>query len=75
MVQGLKYFVQRAPTPKDDYQGCLQTVKDLVDGAERELGSKGTVGLGIPGTISPATGLVKNANSTWMNGQPSERGS
>ena len=67
---GAQILRTRAPTPKDDYQGCLQTVKDLVDGAERELGGKGTVGFGIPGTISPATGLVKNANSTWMNGQP-----
>jgi fructokinase len=37
---------------------------------EREIGMRGTVGVGIPGTISPATGLVKNANSIWLNGQP-----
>ena len=67
---GTQILRTRSPTPKDDYQGCLQTVKKLVVDAELELGSKGTLGLGIPGTISPATSLVKNANSTWMNGQP-----
>jgi fructokinase len=40
---------------------------------ERELGVQGTVGVGIPGTIVAATGLVKNANSTWLNGQPLQR--
>ena len=45
----------------------------LVREIERELASAGTVGVGIPGTISPATGLVKNANSTWLNGQPLAR--
>ena len=39
-------------------------------GIEAELGRDGTVGIGIPGAISPATGLVKNANSTWLNGRP-----
>ena len=49
----------RSPTPKDDYQGCLDTVRELIESAESELGCKGTVGFGIPGTISPATNLVK----------------
>jgi fructokinase len=41
-----------------------------VRGIEAELGRDGTVGIGMPGAISPATGLVKNANSTWLNGRP-----
>ena len=41
----------------------------LVRAIEAETGSRGTVGIGIPGTISPATGLIKNSNSTWLNGQ------
>ena len=42
-------------------------------GIEAELGRDGTVGIGIPGAISPATGLVKNANSTWLNGRPLDK--
>jgi fructokinase len=45
-------------------------VAGLVRDIEREVGEQGTVGVGIPGTISPATGLVKNANSTWLIGRP-----
>jgi fructokinase len=44
-----------------------------VGAAEQELGETATVGVGMPGAISPATGLVKNANSTWLNGQPFDR--
>src|SRR5262245_65999165 len=42
----------------------------MVRTIEGEVGARGTVGVGIPGTISAATGLVKNANSTWLNGRP-----
>src|SRR5262249_17284537 len=42
----------------------------LVEGLERELGARAVVGVGMPGAISPATGRVKNANSTWLNGRP-----
>ena len=59
----------RVPTPRDDYDATLQAVVDLVREIERATGQRGSVGLGIPGTISPATGLVKNANSTWLNGR------
>ncbi|MEO0329081.1 MAG: ROK family protein [Pseudomonadota bacterium] len=62
-------FRERVPTRKDDYHGCLKAVKDLVDRIETQTARTGTVGMGIPGTISPATGLVKNSNSVWMNGQ------
>jgi len=61
---------ERVPTPRDDYQACITTVRDLVLMAEMKTGMSGTVGIGIPGTLSPATGLVKNANSVWMNGKP-----
>ncbi len=59
----------RRPTPPA-YDGTLATVASLVAEVESELGARGTVGVGMPGTISPATGLVKNANSTWLLGQP-----
>ncbi len=70
---GKELFRQRTDTPKNDYRGCLAAVKALVDAAERETGKTGTVGLGIPGSLSPKTGLVKNANSTWMNGMPLDK--
>lgn len=59
----------RRPTPPD-YEGTLATIAGLVAEVETTLGARGTVGLGMPGTISPATGLVKNANSTWLLGRP-----
>jgi fructokinase len=48
----------------------VATVAALVEEAEREFGSRGTVGVGIPGAVSAATGRVKNANSTWLIGEP-----
>jgi fructokinase len=58
---------RRAPTPAD-YAGVIGLVGALVEGAEAELGGPATVGIGIPGSLSPATGLVRGANSTWLNG-------
>lgn len=63
----------RVATPQHDYRGTVQTIAALVKDLELEIGAQGTVGVGIPGTIVAATGLVKNANSTWLNGQPLQR--
>ena len=63
----------RVSTPQQDYTGTVRTIAALVQDLERQLGGQGTVGVGIPGTIVAATGLVKNANSTWLNGQPLQR--
>ena len=60
---------RRLPTPPD-YDGTLDTVVRLVSGLEAETGQSGTVGVGIPGVVTRATGLVKNANSTWLIGRP-----
>lgn len=60
---------RRLPTPRGDYDATLAAIAALVADAERELGARGTVGVGIPGTISALTGRVKNANSTWLNGR------
>lgn len=68
--QGMELHRERVPTPRDDYAGCLDAVAGLVNRAETATGQTGSLGFGIPGSISPATGLVKNANSTWMNGKP-----
>ena len=63
---------QRVPTPRD-YAGTLDALAALVADVEREAGAPGTVGIGIPGTVVPATGRVKNANSVCLNGQPFAR--
>ncbi|XYK80674.1 MAG: ROK family protein [Labrenzia sp.] len=70
---GTELFRQRSATPKDDYEGCIRVVKDLVNAAESATGQTGSLGLGIPGSLSPKTGVVKNANSTWMNGKPLDK--
>jgi fructokinase len=64
---------QRLATPRHDYEATLQAIATLVAGLERATGETGTVGVGMPGTLSPATGLVKNANSTWLNGRAFDR--
>lgn len=68
--EGEEIFRKRIATPRNDYHGCLDAVAHLVSEAENCFASTASVGIGIPGTISPASGLVKNANSTWLNGQP-----
>jgi len=66
---GREVLRRRMATPRGSYEGTLDAIRTLVLEAESEVGPS-TVGIGMPGTISPATGLVKNANSTWLNGQP-----
>lgn len=70
---GKELYRKRIPTARGDYQQTLQSFKTLVEEAEAELGMTGSVGIGMPGSISSFTGLVKNANSTWMNGQPMQK--
>jgi fructokinase len=67
---GSEQFRRRVASPRGDYDGTLAAIARLVVDAESACGAKGTVGIGMPGTISPATGVVKNANSTWLNGKP-----
>src|SRR4051812_36081059 len=64
---------KRIATPQHDYDACVAAVVRLVAEIETTLGRTGTVGIGIPGAISPATGLVKNANSVWLNGRPLDK--
>ena len=60
---------RRIPAPRDDYDQTLAAIVALVHEIERDVGRTGSVGVGIPGVMSPATGRVKNANSTWLNGR------
>ena len=72
-ARGIELQRIRVATPKGDYAGTVAAVASLVHELEKSTEQTGTVGVGIPGTIVVATGLVKNANSTWLNGQPLQR--
>lgn len=62
----------RIPTPREDYEGTVAAILDVAKSLEGRIGQTGTVGVGIPGSVVKSTGLVKNANSTWLNGRPLE---
>jgi fructokinase len=65
---------ERVATPRQGYDAVLDTIAALVRAAESRLGVAGLpLGVGIPGCISPATGLVKGANSTVLNGRALDR--
>jgi fructokinase len=64
---------RRVATPSGDYRATISAIADLVFDIEHEIGTTATVGIGMPGAISPLTGLVKNANSVWLNGRPLQR--
>ncbi|MBI1216761.1 MAG: ROK family protein [Alphaproteobacteria bacterium] len=70
---GKELYRQRVPTARGDYAGTVKVFAGLVTQAEETLKMKGTVGIGIPGTVTPETGLVKNANSTWIIGKPLQK--
>lgn len=67
---GIECYRQRIDTPRDDYAATVKAIVDLATSIEIKLNTTATIGIGIPGTISPATQLVKNSNSTWLIGQP-----
>jgi fructokinase len=69
-LDGSIIFRRRIASPRDDYDATLAAVSRLVLECERETGRTGPVGIGHPGATSPATGLIKNANSTWLNSRP-----
>jgi len=69
LVGGEERFRHRVSTPRD-YEGCLREIEKMVALIERTVGERGSVGVGIPGMVSQRTGVVKNANSTWLIGKP-----
>ncbi|OHY68792.1 fructokinase [Pluralibacter gergoviae] len=71
--RGEALYRHRLPTPRDDYRQTIEVIARLVEAAEKETGQRGSIGVGIPGAISPLSGRVKNANSTWLNGQPFDK--
>jgi fructokinase len=70
---GAQLARRRVATPRHDYAATLEAMAGLVRDLEAETGCRGSLGVGMPGALSPATGLVKNANSTWLIGQPLDR--
>jgi len=70
---GHEVIRRRRPTPRGDYDATLEAMRELVLGVEADLETRGTVGVGHPGAISPATGRIKNANSVWLNDRPLDR--
>ena len=70
---GATVLRHRVPTPAGDYAGILNAVAELVAFAEKQTGQTGTLGIATPGAISPTTGLLKNSNSTVLNGKPLDR--
>jgi len=71
--QGIERHRLRVPTPRGEYLPILKAIAGLVGNLEAAQGQTGTLGIGIPGAISPATGLVKNANSVELIGHPLDR--
>jgi predicted NBD/HSP70 family sugar kinase len=67
---GAEILRRRVPTPPGGYAATLDAIQGLVERAEAGLGVKASVGLGTPGAMSKATGLLKNSNSTCLNGRP-----
>src|SRR5690349_9907613 len=67
--EGKEVWRKRVDTPRNDYAATLQAVASLVRDSERTLGRQGKVGIGTPGAISPAAGVMKNANSVCLNGR------
>ncbi len=72
-VGGEELLRRRLATPSGDYAGTVRAIVALVNGIEDDLGQKGSVGVAIPGAISPASGVIKNANSVCLIGEPLQR--
>jgi len=64
---------RRTPTPHGTYEQALETLAGLIGAAEREVGARCSIGIGMPGALSPKSGLVMNAYNTPFNGRPLKR--
>jgi fructokinase len=68
-LEGNELARLRENTPRGDYQGCLRLIRQIVHGLESQTERRGTVGIGIPGSIEPVSRKVKGASSTWLLGR------
>jgi fructokinase len=64
---------QRRPAPRDDYAATLAAIAEMVAALEQSAAGTGSIGIGMPGSLAPASGRVQTANSTWLNGRPFQR--
>jgi len=69
-ASGREVYRKRVPTPRGDYPATIRTITAMVGECEERIGAGATIGIGIPGALSLATGRIKNANSTWLIGRP-----
>ncbi len=60
----------RVPAPQQDYAASIQAVGEVIAAVEAKAGAQGSIGIGMPGSISPITGRVQGSNSTWINDKP-----
>jgi fructokinase len=67
---GQELWRERRPSAKGSYTGIVQLIADMVETAEQQLSVQAAVGVGIPGSLSPLTGLVRNANTVLLNDKP-----
>ena len=72
VADGREAYRHRIPAPQGDYKMTIEAVAGLVELVERTLGTTGSIGIGIPGAISPHSGLIKHTNSTWLARRPFE---
>lgn len=70
---GTELARRRISAPRGDYRASVEALAGLVRELEATIGSQASVGIGMPGSISPATGLAQNGNSIWLNGKPLKR--
>jgi fructokinase len=63
----------RMPAPRHDYEATIKAIGEMLHRLDHSPGRQGSIGIGMPGSISPSSGLVQNANSTWLNGKPFAR--
>lgn len=73
LLDGRELCRRRIETPHNDYEATINAITELVRDIELELGLASYIGVGHPGSLSPTTGLVRNANSTALNGRPLDR--
>lgn len=72
-ADGTELLRLRENTPRHDYFGCIAMIKSMIDRLEAETGRRGSIGIGIPGSLEPVSRLGKGASSTWLLGRPVER--
>jgi fructokinase len=68
-ADGASVAEHRMPAPRHDYLATIESIGEMVARLEEEAGERGSVGIGMPGSVAPVDGLVQNANSTWLNGR------